>query len=151
MIGHSVPHAARHARRSTRHSLMRRWLRNTRGVAAVEAAFILPIFLVSALMITEFSRVLFAKVEFEYAFYDAARFGMLANGADKAAIEEAVAKRFITLDPEKMGDVTVTETVNPDNSRTATLTATYVVNFLVSVAGHDSVTLTHQTSFLRGS
>jgi len=121
-----------------------------RGVAAVEAAFILPIFLAGGLLVTEFGRVLYSKVEFEYVLYDAARLGMLSNGADEAAIKSALRDRFITLDPGNLREVVLTEVVNADNTRTATLRASYEVPFLVPVTGQKSVTLTRETTFLRG-
>lgn len=127
----------------------RRFAGQQSGAAGVEAAFILPLFLASMLFLVEFGRVLYAKVEFEYALNNATRLGMVQAKADTGAVTTAIRERFVLLKPEKLTQVTLSEVTNADSSKTATLSASYTVNFLLPVTSKRSLTLTRSVSFLR--
>ncbi len=124
---------------------------NRSGVAAVEAAFVLPLMLAGLLFVIETGRVFFAKIEFDYAVHAATRLGMVANNASRAVVEQEMRNRFILLAPENLTGVTMGEVVNADNTRTATLTASYQFNFFIPFTQHDSITLTRTVSFLKGA
>ena len=121
------------------------------GAAAVEAAFVLPLMFAGLLFVIETGRVFFAKVEFDYAVHAATRLGMVANNVSKAVVEQELRNRFILLTPANLTGVTMGEVVNADNTRTATLTASYQFNFIIPFTQHDSVTLTRTVSFLKGT
>ena len=127
------------------------FVNNRSGAAAVEAAFVLPLMLAGLLFVIETGRVFFAKIEFDYAVHAATRLGMVANNASKAVVEQELRNRFILLVPGNLTGVTMGEVVNADNTRTATLTASYQFNFLIPFTQHDSITLTRTVSFLKGA
>ena len=89
--------------------------RNRSGVAAVEAAFVLPLMLAGLFFVVETGRAFFAKIEFDYAVHAATRLGMVANNANKAAVEQELRNRFILLAPANLNGVTMAEVVNADN------------------------------------
>lgn len=119
------------------------------GASGVEAALVLPVFLACMLFVVEFGRVLYSKVEFEYALNVATRVGMVQTSNDAAKVKKAVTDHFVLLDPAKLAGVTFTEMTNADNSKTATITANYKVNFLLPVTKSRSVTLSRSVSFLK--
>jgi Flp pilus assembly protein TadG len=134
-----------------RRSGIKGFARNRSGVAAVEAAFVLPAMLAGLFFVIETGRVFFAKVEFDYAVHAATRLGMVANNASKSVVEQELKKRFILLAPANLTGVTMGEVVNADNTRTATLTASYQFKFFVPFTQHKSITLTRTVSFLKGA
>ncbi|MBA4130224.1 MAG: hypothetical protein C0519_02245 [Hyphomicrobium sp.] len=119
------------------------------GTAAVEFAFVVPVFIALTMAAIEFSRVVYSKAEFEYAIYNATRYGMVARAANTDQIKKSLSDNLILLDPAKLSTVTISEVVNADKSRTATLTAAYQFEFLVPITEHASVTLSKSVSFLR--
>ena len=129
---------------------VRRFARDRSGVAAVEAAFVLPLMFAGLLFVIETGRVFFAKIEFDYAVHAATRLGMVASNASKAAVEQEMRNRFILLAPSNLTGVTMADVVNADNTRTATLTASYQFNFLIPFTQMKSITLTRTVSFLKG-
>ncbi len=137
--------------RKRRRTGVKGFARNRSGAAAVEAAFVLPVMLAGFFLVMETGRVFFAKVEFDYAVHAATRLGMVANNANKAAVEQEMKNRFILLAPANLNGVTMAEVVNADNTRTATLTASYQFNFLIPFTSHKSITLTRTVSFLKGA
>ncbi len=130
---------------------VRSFARDRSGVAAVEAAFVLPLMLAGLFFVIETGRVFFAKIEFDYAVHAATRLGMVANNASTAVVEQEMRNRFILLAPTSLTGVTMAEVVNADNTRTATLTASYRFDFLIPFTQHDSITLTRTVSFLKGA
>jgi len=129
----------------------RRFLRCTSGRSAVEAAFTLPIAFSFFFMIMEFGRVLYSKVEFEYAFNNVARLGMVSGTASSADLETSLKQQLVLLDPAKLKNVQLSEVVNSDNTRTASFSANYEIKFLVPLIAEQSITLTESASFLRRS
>ncbi len=125
--------------------------RNRSGAAAVEAAFVLPVMLAGLFFVMETGRAFFAKIEFDYAVHAATRLGMVANNASKTAVEQEMKNRFILLAPANLNGVTMAEVVNADNTRTATLTASYQFNFIIPFTSRKSITLTRTVSFLKGA
>jgi Flp pilus assembly protein TadG len=126
-----------------------RFLKSQAGAAGVEFAFVVPVFLAATLFVIETGRVVYSKVEFEYAMYNATRFGMVMKAADTDHVKQALGSSLILLNPAKLSAVTVSEITNADKTRTTTLTASYKVDFLVPVSDHKSVTLSKSVTFLR--
>lgn len=127
----------------------RGFVRSTSGRSAVEAAFALPVVFAFVFMVIEFGRVLYSKVEFEYAFQNVARLGMVSSTADLATLESSLRNQLILLDPAKLKDVQLTEVVNSDNTKTAKLSAGYEIDFLVPLIAEQSITLKKSALFLR--
>ena len=127
----------------------RRLFASDAGVAVVEFAFVMPVFLAGILFVTEFGRLAYAKVEFEYAVFNATRFGMVMKNADTTKVKQALNDNLILLNPSKLNAVTFSEVANADQTRTATLTASYQVDFLVPMTAKKSVTLSKSVTFLR--
>ena len=130
---------------------VKRFAASRSGTAAIEAAFILPVFLAGLFIVIEFGRVFYSKVEFEYAVYNATRFASVTKTADSAKINQALRNSLVLLDPAKLKGVTFSEINNGDNTRTANLTVSYQVDFLLPITSHRSITLSRTISFLRGS
>lgn len=135
---------------------LRYWINRVRncradraGTAGVEFAFVVPVFIAMLMAAIEFGRVAYSKAEFEYAVFNATRYGMVARAANTDQIKKSLRDNLILLDPAKLSTVTVSEVVNADKSRTATLTAAYQFDFLVPITEHSSVTLSKSVSFLR--
>jgi Flp pilus assembly protein TadG len=138
--------------RLTAGSFIRGWRlfrRAQSGVAAVEFAFVVPVFLAGSLFVVEFGRLTYSKVEFEYAVFNATRFGVVMKTADTTKVKQALSDSLILLNPAKLNAVTFSEVTNADKTRTATLTASYQVDFLVPVTDKKSVTLSKSVTFLR--
>lgn len=109
----------------------------------------LPVLLACLLFVVEFGRALYAKVEFEYALHSATRLGMVQATSDSAKIAAEVKNRFVLLNPKYLSSVTVSTVKNADNTTTATLTATYKMQFLLPVTKERSVTFTRSVSYLK--
>lgn len=122
---------------------------NSAGTAGVEFAFVVPVFMAMTFAAIEFGHVMYSKAEFEYAFFNATRFGMVSRSADTTQIKKSLSDNFIFLDPANLSTLTVSEVVNADKTRTATVTAVYKVDFLAPITEHESVTFTKSVSFLR--
>jgi Flp pilus assembly protein TadG len=127
----------------------RHWRENSAGTAGVEFAFVVPVFLALTMAVFELGRIAYAKAEFEYAVFYATRYGMVARSANTDQIKESLGDNLILLDPAKLSTVTVSEVVNADKSRTATLTAAYQFEFLLPITDQKSVALSKSVSFLR--
>lgn len=127
----------------------RKLIRDESGAAGIEFAFVFPVFLAALFLTVEFGRVMYSKIEFEYAVFNATRFAMVMKAADTATVKQAVSDKLILLKPANLKDVTVTEVANPDKTKTATLTAAYQVDFLLPISSLKSITLTRTVSFLR--
>jgi Flp pilus assembly protein TadG len=128
----------------------RRFWPSQSGASAVEFAIIAPVLIAGLLSVVEFGRVMYSKVEFEYAVYNASRFGMAIKDANTTRVQTALRDNLILLKPANLNAVTFSEVTNADKTRTATLTASYRVDFLVPLTNYASITLTRKTSFLRG-
>ncbi|MEQ1651874.1 MAG: TadE/TadG family type IV pilus assembly protein [Hyphomicrobium sp.] len=127
----------------------RRFAISDAGAAAIEFAFVVPVLLAGLLLVVEFGRLFYSKVEFEYAMFSATRFGMVMKAADTDKVKKSVADNLILLNPANLKNVTLVEVVNADKTRTATLNASYQVNFMVPLTDHKSVTLSRAVTFLR--
>lgn len=118
------------------------------GAAGVEFAFILPVLLVGIFAVVEMSRVMYSKVEFEYALFGATRFSSVSKDSDKAKVQKSLSDNLVLLNPANLSPITLSVTPNADKTSTATLTASYKVVSLLPVTSAPYVTLTRSVSYL---
>ncbi len=126
-----------------------RFSANRSGTSAVEAAFALPVLLTFLFIAVEFGRVLYTRVELQYALYNAARFGMVSSTANAASIEQHLRGQLIFLRNDKLTDVQLVETTNSDSTKSANLSVSYHVSFIIPLISESTVTIQRSTSFLR--
>jgi Flp pilus assembly protein TadG len=124
------------------------YLHNDSGAAGVEFAFILPVLLIGAFIVVEFSRVLYSKIEFEYALFSAMRFSSVAKSSETAKVQKSLSDNLILLNPSKVSPINITVAPNADKTSTVTLTASYRVDSLLPIAAMPSITLSRSTSYL---
>lgn len=122
--------------------------RNEAGAAGVEFAFVIPVLLAGLFVVIEFSRVMYSKVEFEYAVFSATRFSSISKSSDTTKVQKALADSLILLNSIKLSPIKLTVTPNGDKTSTATLTAAYKVKSLLPLTDMTSITLTKTVSFL---
>lgn len=77
-------------------------LRDQRGAAAVEFAFLLPVLIVILLAITEFGRLYWARSTMQMAINEAARFAMLDPTASGPEIEDYALDSAFGLNPSRV-------------------------------------------------
>ncbi len=126
-----------------------RFIMDRSGAAAVEAAMILPIFIVAMFGLMEGSRALYTVFELDYAVYKTSRFAMVKSDATSNQIKENLNQELIFLKPEKLGTVAISETLNPDNTKTAVITAAYDFDFLFNMFGTTGITFNSEQTVLR--
>lgn len=128
---------------------VRRFRADQSGASAVEFAFIFPVFLAMIFGTIEFGRVMYTKVAFEYAIMQTSRYGRVVKSADAEKVKAALGNNLLLLDPTQLKNVTFSEVQNTDKTRTATLTASYQVNFMLPLLETNSVTISRSITFLR--
>jgi Flp pilus assembly protein TadG len=119
---------------------MRRWRSlveafrvDTSGVAAIEYAFAAPVLFAGIFLALETGRVLYSKAEFEYAVSRATRLGMVNKNAGTTQVRLAFDQSLMMLDPIQVTAFNLSEVTNVDKTKTATLTASYRINFLAAL------------------
>jgi Flp pilus assembly protein TadG len=127
----------------------RRFGASQSGAAAVEFAFIVPVLLAMLLGAIEFGRVMYSKVAFEYAVAQASRFGRVTKAAGSDKVKKALSSNLLLLDPSHLKNVSFSEVVNADTTRTATLSASYQIDFMVPILETNSLTISKSITFLR--
>jgi len=121
---------------------------NDAGTAAMEFALVMPVLLIALFLTIEFARVMYSKVEFEYAVFGATRFSSVGKIADTAKVQQALSDNLILLDPTHLNQIGYTVVQNADKTKTATLTASYRVDSLLPLTDLASITLTRRVSYL---
>ena len=119
------------------------------GAAAVEFAIIAPIFLAFLYGLLELARVIFTQGVLIYAVQEGSRYAAADSNSTVAAIGNVVTGKFIGIS-QNPAAVTVTPTVNPDGTRTVTVSVQYTFTWLVSLFGMSSITLQANSSSLSG-
>ena len=127
----------------------RRFVDSSTGVAAVEAALLLPIFLLFIFGTIEFGRAAFTKAVITFAVQEVSRIAMVESTSGTSALKDKIAAKLIGLDPDNIEDLTVSETANADLTRTVTMTLDYKFKFLVPMMHMTDVTLSARQTFLR--
>lgn len=140
------------ARRADRGRLARCTLRSdASGAAVIEMALALPIFLLAMFFVVEAGRVMYSRVDLEYALLHAARYSMIATSASESSVEGAMSTRFMLLSAGNVKDFSLTETVNSDKTRNTTLSVSYDVRFVIPMLTKKTITLTQTVKFLWAS
>jgi|GWRWMinimDraft_8_1066016.scaffolds.fasta_scaffold05158_2 Flp pilus assembly protein TadG len=119
------------------------------GATAVEFAIIAPIFLAFLYGLLELARVIFTQGVLIYAVQEGSRYAAARGASTVAQIENVVTGKFIGVSQEP-ATLTVTPTVNPDGTRTVTVSVQYTFTWLVSLFGMSSITLQANSSSLSG-
>lgn len=143
-----MPHGLLHAQ-SRPASGIRRFLDDRSGVAAVEAALLLPIFLMFIFGTIEFGRAAYTKAVITFAVQEVSRYAMVQTDDDVATLKSKIAARLVGLNPDKIEDLTVSGTTNADLTETVTMTLHYRFEFLVPMMHMTNITLTADQVFLR--
>lgn len=129
-------------------SLLQRFGRNQCGTSAVEFAFVVPVFLALTFGAIEFGRVMYSKVAFEYAIMQTTRYGRVAKTTDTSKLKLALGSNLLLLDPKQLRNISINAVVNADKTRTATLSASYQIDFLLPLLETNSITISRSITFL---
>lgn len=119
------------------------------GATAVEFAIIAPIFLAFLYGLLELARVIFIQGVLIYAVQEGSRYAAARGASTVAEIENVVTGKFIGISQDP-ATLTVTPTVNPDGTRTVTVSVQYTFTWLVSLFGMSSITLQANSASLSG-
>jgi Flp pilus assembly protein TadG len=126
----------------------RRFRSNDTGAAGVEFALVIPVLLIGLFLTIEFARVMYSKIEFEYAVFSATRFSSVGKIADTVKVQQALSDNLVLLNPTHLSPIGYSVVQNADNTQTATLTASYRVDSLLPLTEMTSITLTRSISYL---
>jgi Flp pilus assembly protein TadG len=121
---------------------------NDGGAAAVEFALVIPVLLIGLFLTIEFARVMYSKIEFEYAVFSATRFSSVGKIVDTAKLQQALGDNLVLLNPKYLNPIGYTVVKNADNTQTAMLTASYRVDSLLPLTDMTSITLSRSISYL---
>jgi Flp pilus assembly protein TadG len=122
-------------------SLLHRFLKSERGNAVVEAAFVLPLFLLFVLGIVEFGRLYWVRSSMQLAVSEAGRHVMLNSDATDESLTTIVNDSLYGLDSDDF-TLTFTDQVTGGISFKA-IRATYQYNLLAGGILHfGPITLT---------
>ena len=128
---------------------LRQWRSDCSGVAAVEAAFVLPVLIAAALLTIETARILYAQAELGYAISGTTRYGTVFARTSAAEITHRLADELILLAPRNLEDVKVKSTTNGDGTETVTISVRYDHHFLLPSIAGSGVTLGRSLTFVR--
>jgi Flp pilus assembly protein TadG len=129
---------------------VRRLSRDTGGVAAIEFALVIPIFLLVIYDFMELGRALFIHNSLGNAVFEAARYAIVHGSesespASPADIQGEVASLAQHLDPELL---TVNVSFSPDNDpgSTVSIDAVYQFHFMTGLVPVESFDMESETS-----
>ena len=118
--------------------------RDEKGAAAVEMAFILPVFLLFVLGIIEFGRAYWTYNSMQLAIDEAGRYAMIHTTASDSQIASTAKANLYGLDPSKFTITTANTTSNGINYKI--IKATYTFSFIApGVLPFGNILLTRQT------
>lgn len=124
-----------------RSSLVARLRRCRRGTAAIEFAFVAPVFLIMVMGIFEMGRAMWIKATMQYALEETARYAIVNASASTATLESYAAAKISGIFINS-GAVTVSASTSISGGVTYMLiTASYPFNTLVPIVKLPSVTL----------
>lgn len=128
-------------------SVLRRLWSARDGVAAIEAAILLPTFVLFLLGICEFGRVLWTQSELQYAAEAAARCAVVdasSTCSSNSATETYAAAQAFAL---SLPSSTFVASCTPTPTPTATVTASYGFTFIVPQLFPWTLTLTAKSAY----
>jgi len=129
---------------------MRAFGADTRGIAAVEFALVMPIFLLMTYGFMELGRALFIQNNLAHAVYEAQRYAIV-HGASSTAPADAAAIRsriLATADALDGNLLSVNVTFAPDNEpgSVVTISAVYAFDYMTGLLPLDGFDMTSNTS-----
>lgn len=124
---------------------LRRLWRARDGVAAIEAAFLLPTFLLFLLGICEFGRVLWVQSGLQYATEAASRCAVVYSGS--TCNSATATKSYAASQMFGLSIPTSTFSVSGSCTGTMTVTASYAFGFIVPQLFPWSITLTAKSAY----
>ena len=126
----------------------RRFFASDAGAVAIEFAFVIPVLLVGIFAVIEVGRIMYSKIEFDYAVYSATRTSAVYKMTDTAKVQQAVVDKLVFLQPANLNPVNYSVVTNADNTKTATISASYRIDSVLPLANWTSMTLTRNITFL---
>lgn len=111
------------------------------GVAAVEAAMIMPFLIIFLFGSIEFSRSLYIQSELERAVNLTTRYVMLNPEQTEAQFKTELTSKLDTVDSGNIVAITATRGTNADGNNTVQLTVTYSFQFLIPFMTQDPIQL----------
>jgi len=125
--------------------IVKRLQKNEAGGAAVEMAFVLPIFLLFVLGIMEFARAYWTLDSMQLAIDEAGRYAMINTSATDPQIVSTAQSNLYGLDPAQF---TITSnSTNSNGINYKVITATYAFSFMApGILPFGNMTLTRQTT-----
>lgn len=115
-----------------------------KGAAAVEMAFVLPVFLLFVLGIIEFGRAYWTMNSMQLAIDEAGRYAMVHVTATDSQIISTAKANLYGLNPNQFTITSQSQTMNGINYKT--IKATYTFSFIAPrVLPFGNITLTRQT------
>jgi len=129
---------------------MRAFGADTRGIAAVEFALVMPLFLLMTYGFMELGRALFIQNNLAHAVYEAQRYAIV-HGASSTAPADATAIRdriLATADVLDGSLLNVNVTFAPDNEpgSVVTISAVYAFDYMTGLLPLDGFDMTSNTS-----
>lgn len=113
------------------------------GAAAVEAAFVLPIFLVLCLGTAEFGRLYWVRSSLQYAADETGRYAMAHSASTASDLQKKASNSFDGVSSGSLSVVVCGDTSSGDNFVTITLTSNF--NSLTGLVPISGLTLKGQS------
>jgi Flp pilus assembly protein TadG len=125
--------------------LLNRFRKNDAGAAAIEMAFVLPLFLLFVLGIIEFGRAYWTLNSMQLAVDEAGRYAMVHTTSTDAQIVAAAQANLYGLNANNFTLTSASQTTGGVNYKV--ITATYVFSFVApGVLPFGNLNLTRQTT-----
>jgi len=96
-------------------ALLKRLGRDEGGVAAVEFALTIPIYLGAIIMLVELSRIVYTQGVVLYAAEEATRYALVHYDATSDDVQAIAEQNLLGLDPDNITAIIVTSPVDPDD------------------------------------
>lgn len=129
-------------RRKTGYAL-KRLIRNEEGAAAVEAAFGLPVFLLTMALIIEFGRLIYAQGALMFAAEETTRFATVHYDATVDELAAVAQSRLYAMDKANILGVDVVSQLNAaDQTKLVTIGVRFRHQLLVPLLHSDGFVLT---------
>lgn len=120
---------------------MKSFVKCRSGVAAVEAAMIMPFLVIFLFGSIEFSRSLYIQSELERAVNLTTRYVMLNPDLTEAEFKTELTSNLDSVDSDNISAVTATKGTDADGNNTVQLNVTYSFQFLIPFMTQDPIQL----------